>query len=167
MKKYFGITLVVMLLMVLCAVPSFAEEHDIIEELTEEFYTHDIVLDGVIIMGDYNDGKYTRWDEIKHDAFRNAEGITSVNLSSGNGNVLETNVDISALAEASSLDLTGSMIFITGSYMDKPCKSYMRWDTISNNAFRDVVGITSVNMSSGNGNVLQTNLGIEVTPAVY
>jgi hypothetical protein len=165
MKKYFGITLVVMLLMVLFAVPSFALANG--EELLEPYFTHDLELDAIMIEGFYFDGRYTRWDKIENSAFRGAEGITSVNLASGNGNILETNVDVTALAPANSLDLNASIISVSGVYMDTCCCEYMRWDSISDNAFRDVMGITSVNMSSGNGNALQTNVGIEVNPGAF
>lgn len=165
MKKYFGITLVVMLLMVLCAIPSFAQGHE------EPYYTHDLDLDAVIVLGAYYDGSYTRWDTIEGNAFSGASGITTVNLSSGNGNVLETNVEVSAYNEASMMELDGSLILAAGIYDFFSCGSngyYTRWDSISDNAFMNATGITSVNMSSGNGNALQTNVGIEVcSPAIH
>lgn len=102
-----------------------------------------------------------RGDLIDENAFQNAAGITTVQLSTGNGNVLQSNTRI-ALANADVDDLVGTVAL---AFDPESGESYvMRRDKIADNAFQNVAGITTVQMSSGNGNALQANVNIEVKP---
>lgn len=173
MKKLFGISLVVMFILAFMVVPALGQELrfiDIVEtpdcaELECTCFSHDFLLEGAVIYDvDLYDTNYTRWDLIEKNAFQNVHGITTVNLASGNGNLLNADIDVTALAKANSMDLTLSLAGIIDVDSNDHC--YTRWDVITDKAFQNAIGITTVQMSSGNANILQTSVGIEVSPAV-
>ena len=164
MKKLLGIGTALMLALVLVAVPVLADGPGPIFEGPPEFEyleTEDLVFDEVeleelfIMSWDYQ-----RDDVITNNAFYNAEGITTVQLSAGNTNILETNVDVTTLALANDLDLSAQEIEVEEVMLFD--KRYNRSDVISGHAFQGVSGITTVNMSSGNANVLQANIGVNI-----
>lgn len=102
-----------------------------------------------------------RYDLLDENAFQNAAGITTVQLSTGNGNVLQGNTRI-ALANADVDDLVSTMVEVV--CPDSEDEYYERYDLVTGNVFQNVAGITTVQMSSGNGNALQANVNIEVKP---
>ncbi|MDZ7671220.1 MAG: hypothetical protein U5K53_00010 [Halanaerobiales bacterium] len=164
MKKLLGIGTALMLALVLVAVPVLADGpgwggppsggFEFLE--TEDLVFDEVEIEDLFIMSK----EYQRDDVITNNAFYNVEGITTVQLSAGNANVLETNVDITTLALASDLDLSAQEIEIEDiKFLEK---EYSRSDVISGHAFQGATGITTVNMSSGNANVLQANIGVNI-----
>lgn len=167
MKKLFGIGTALLLALVLVAVPVLADgpgfggpggndgfDFEYLE--TEDLVFDETEIEDLFIMS----REYQRDDVITDNAFYNAEGITTVQLSAGNTNLLETNVDVTTLALADDLDLSAQEIEIEDIVLLE--KKYNRSDVISGHAFQGATGITTVNMSSGNANVLQANIGVNI-----
>jgi hypothetical protein len=164
MKKLLGIGTALMLALVLVAVPVLADgpgyggppEFDFEYLENEDLVFDEVELEELFIMS----WDYQRDDVITNNAFYDAEGITTVQLSAGNTNILETNVDVTTIALANDLDLSAQEIEVEEVMLFD--KRYNRSDVISGHAFQGTTGITTVNMSSGNANVLQANIGVDI-----
>lgn len=107
---------------------------------------------------------YNRFDLIEGNAFQNAEGITTVQQAAGNGVLLQANVDVDINQMKNMMRGYGGKsggLEVEGLYLLE--KDYSRFDKIAGNAFQNAVGITTVQMSSGNGNILQANVNLDYT----
>ncbi len=101
-----------------------------------------------------------RFDKIDDEAFENATGVTTVQMSAGNGNILQSAQNVLVLNDVCDADLqeVNAKIYKTVSFDDYD----KRFDKISGEAFQNATGITTVQMSSGNGNILQAGLNVQV-----
>lgn len=104
-----------------------------------------------------SDAVNVRQGTITEDAFKDAVGITTVQMSAGNGNAVQSNVGLDIFAAAAD-DLAETMaVTVEAESYDMGA---LRQDLISGNAFSSVCGITTVQMSSGNANVLQSSVEV-------
>jgi hypothetical protein len=110
---------------------------------------------------------YNRFDLIDVNAFQNAEGIITVQQAAGNGILQQANVDVDINKMTKMMRGYGGKgskvggLEVEGLYLLE--KDYSRFDKISGNAFQNAVGITTVQMSSGNGNIQQANISLDYT----
>jgi len=107
---------------------------------------------------------YTRFDKLSGSVFSDAEGIVTVQQSAGNTNAQLSNVglDVKFMGD---IDLAGvgqtiGCIIVTE-------KDYMRFDEISGSAFAGAAGILTVQQSSGNANLQQSNVDVEISPCIF
>jgi len=156
MKKLLGIGAALMLVMALVAVPVAAEYDEPELMFEDEMNFDEAEIEDVLVI----EKEYTRSDVITNQAFRGAEGITTVQQAAGNTNILESNVKVEGLTAANEFELSAQEAEIEEVLVLS--KEYSRTDKIAGNAFRDVSGITTVNMSSGNANILQSTVEVEL-----
>lgn len=107
---------------------------------------------------------YSRFDKLSGSVFTDSEGIITVQQSAGNTNAQLSNVglDVKYMGD---IDLAGvgqtiGCVVITE-------KDYMRFDEISGSAFAGAAGILTVQQSSGNANLQQSNVDVEISPKIF
>jgi len=107
---------------------------------------------------------YERYSEITNSAFAGAHGILTTQLASGNANAQSSAVyvDVKFLGD---IDLVPVGQSVNGSLFLE--KNYMRYDAISGNAFAGAVGILTTQLSSGNANLQQSIVDIEINPRAF
>ena len=163
MKKLLGIGTVLMVLLALVAVPAAAQVGPLNEEMPAEELEFDLIFDEAeteyLFIGEEF---YERSDVITGNAFQGAMGITTVQQAAGNASVLESNVEVNAadLEPADELALSAQEVEVEEVLILE--RHYSRTDTISGNAFQNATGITTVNSSAGNANVLQSNVEVNI-----
>ncbi len=161
MKKLLGYSAVLMVLLALVAAPVAAQEG--LNIMPEEELELDVIFDEAeteeIFIGEEF---YERSDLITGNAFQGAMGITTVQQAAGNASVLESNVEVNAadLEPADELALSAQEVEVEEVLILE--RHYSRTDTISGNAFQNATGITTVNSSAGNANVLQSNVEVNI-----
>lgn len=146
MKRLLILVLVAVVAMLAAVLPAAASEQGcdayLVDPYTKEQYRY-------------------RYDEIDDFAFQKAAGILTLQLSSGNGNILQANTRI-AIANADVKDL----VYTYAKSCDATSyETYLkRGDYITGSAFQFAAGIITLQMSCGNGNILQSNVNIEAKP---
>ncbi len=105
------------------------------------------------------DAVTSKYGEISGEAFFESVGITTVNMAAGNANIVQANTGLEILA-VDGVELEGATATTVNSTFNE--SGTVRYDEISGNAFAGATGITTVQMSSGNGNVLQSNVNVGV-----
>jgi len=156
MKKLLGIGAALMLVMALVAVPVAADPEEPEWIFEEDMIFNDAEVEDVLVI----EKEYTRSDLITNQAFRGAEGVTTVQQAAGNANALQSNVKVEGLTAANEFELSAQEAEIEEVFV--LAKEYSRTDKIAGHAFQDATGITTVNMSSGNANILQSNVEVEI-----
>lgn len=165
MKKLLGIGTALMVLLALIAVPAAAQGVLFNGEMPGFFEGEDLIFDEAEVEEIYIGEKfYERNDVITNNAFREALGITTVQQAAGNTSILESNVGIEGLEGADQFELSAQEVEIEEILVME--KHYNRADTISGNAFMEATGITTVQQSAGNANILQSNVEVHVGPAL-
>ena len=165
MKKLLGYSAVLMVLLALVAAPVAAQEG--LNNMPEEELELDVIFDEAeaeeIFIGEEF---YERSDLITGNAFQGVMGITTVQQAAGNASVLESNVEVNAagLEPANALELSAQEVEVEEVLILE--RHYSRTDTISGNAFQNATGITTVNSSTGNANVLQSNVEVNIGAGV-
>ena len=169
MKKLLGIGILLMVLLALVAVPAAAQVGPLNGEMPAEELEFDLIFDEAeteyLFIGEEF---YERSDVITGNAFQGAMGITTVQQAAGNTSILESNVEVNAAADlepADELELSAQEVEIEGVLLLE--RHYSRTDTISGNAFQNATGITTVNMSSGNANILQSNVEVNIGGGLF
>ena len=118
------------------------------------------VINGIMFL----EKGYNRHSEIMGSAYSGAHGIVTTQLSSGNINLQLSNiaVDVKFMHDA---DLMAVGQLATGLLIHE--KNYMRYDAIGGSAFSGAVGIITTQLSSGNGNLQQSFVDVEVSPFAF
>lgn len=156
MKKLLGYSAVLMVLLALVAAPVAAEYMPEADLNFDEAESEELFIGSEF---------YQRSDLITGNAFQGAMGITTVQQAAGNANVLESNVEVAAgLDAADDIELSAQEVEVEEVLILE--RHYSRTDTISGNAFQDATGITTVNTSSGNANILQSNVEVNIGAGV-
>jgi hypothetical protein len=117
-------------------------------------------VNGVMFMEKY----YERYDLIDGNAYSGSHGILTTQLSAGNANAQSSAVyvDVTFLRD---IDLVPVGQSVNGTLFIE--KNYMRYDAIGGNAFSGAVGILTTQLSSGNANLQQSIVDIEVNPLAF
>ena len=107
---------------------------------------------------------YERYSEITNSSFAGAHGILTTQLASGNANAQSSAVyvDVKFLGD---IDLVPVGQSVNSSLFLE--KNYMRYDAITGNAFAGAVGIVTTQLSSGNANLQQSIVDIEMNPRAF
>ena len=117
-------------------------------------------VNGVMFM----EKNYERSDVINGGSYANAHGIVTTQMSSGNSNLQSAAIyaDVKYLGD---IDLVPVGQSVNGVLFLE--KGYMRYDMIGGGAFANAVGIITTQLSSGNANLQQAIVDIEVNPSVF
>ncbi len=154
MKKLISIIVMCLLVVVSLAFSVAAAPQDMIAELSnvESYETYT-----------------SQFNQVSDTALEDVTGGLMVQMVAGNGNIMQANSSFEGYSSSDVIpdDVKTQEIRASISNVSSHDTYVSRYNTIGGNAFTNATGITTVQMSSGNGNILQSNVSIRTSIDIF